>query len=163
MKRLLGAALAAACLAGPALAGDISVADPFARATPPGAGASAAYMAVRNAGSEDDRLVAARSDVARRVELHTHILDADGVARMREVEGGIPLPAGETVTLAPGGLHVMLMGLTGQLLEGESVPLTLVFEKAGELALEAPVRSLARPMEGEAHGHGAHGHGAPKP
>ena len=159
MKRLFGAALAAAFLSVPALAGDISVADPFARATPPGAGASAAYMVLRNAGP-DDRLIAARTDAARRVELHTHILDADGVARMREVEGGIALPAGETVTLAPGGLHVMLMGLTGPLVEGESVALTLVFEKAGEMAVDAPVKAVA-PM-GMGHGHG-HGGAAPKP
>ena len=133
---------AAALLAFPALAGDVTVEGAYARAVPEGARASAAYMAIENAGSDDDRLIAARTDAARRVELHTHIME-NGVARMREVEGGIPAPAGETVTLEPGGLHVMLMGLTRRLREGENVDLTLVFEQAGEIAVTAPIRPVA--------------------
>jgi copper(I)-binding protein len=160
MTRTLRAACAAALFALPAFAGEITISEPFARATPPGAGASAAYMTITSAG-EDDRLIAARSDVARRVELHTHILE-DGIARMREVEGGIALPAGEAVTLAPGGLHVMLMGLNAQLIAGEEASLTLVFDKAGEIVVDAPIRDLSgsRPAMG-GMGHGQD-HGAPQ-
>jgi copper(I)-binding protein len=72
----------------------------------------------------------------------------DGVAKMREVEGGIPVPAGESVTLEPGGLHVMLMGLSKPLAEGETAPLTLRFESGAEIAVDAPIRAV-KPM-----GHG---------
>ena len=133
---------AAVLLASPALAGEVTVEGAYARAVSEGARASAAYMTIENAGAVDDRLVAARTDAARRVELHTHIME-DGVARMREVEGGIPAPAGAAVRLEPGGLHVMMMGLTRRLREGESVDLTLVFEQAGEIAVTAPIRSVA--------------------
>ncbi len=141
MTRFLCAA-ALACAALPALAADLTVEGAFARAVPEGVRASAAYMTITNPGPEDDRLVAARAPFAARVELHRHLME-NGVAMMREVEGGIPAPAGETVTLEPGGLHVMLMGLSGPLAEGETATLTLVFEKAGEIVVEAPVRSVA--------------------
>jgi copper(I)-binding protein len=149
MTKLFRAACAAILLAGPAFAGDIAISEAYVRAVAPGAGASAAYMTIRNDGAADT-LVAARTDIARRVELHTHILE-DGVARMREVEGGIAAPAGETVTLAPGGLHVMLMGLNGPLAAGATLPLTLVFENAGEMAIMAPIVDVqpgAMPMHG---------------
>ncbi len=148
MTGLRGAVLAALLATAPAMAGELAVTDAFVRAAPPGAGASAAYMTLRSAG-RDDRLIAARSDAARRVELHTHILE-DGIARMREVEGGIALPADEAVTLAPGGLHVMLMGLTEPLVAGDAASLTLVFEKAGEIGVRAPIREL-RPAAGMRH------------
>jgi copper(I)-binding protein len=148
IRHLLAALLACAAL--PALAGDIEIGAPFARAVPEGVRASAAYMTIANHGATDDRLVAARADFAARVELHEHRME-NGVARMREVEGGILAPAGETVTLEPGGLHVMLMGLDGPLAEGDSVSITLVFEQAGEIAVIAPVRRQA-PMA-----HGGHG------
>ena len=141
MTRFAAAAFAA-LLAAPAFAADIAIEGAFARATPPGAMASAAYMTIGNDGAADDRLVAARTPAAQRVELHQHLME-NGVARMREIEGGIPVPAGGAATLEPGGLHVMLMGLTGQLEEGASVPLTLVFERAGEITLEAQVRAIA--------------------
>jgi copper(I)-binding protein len=146
MIRLLAALLGLCALAGPALAEGLAVREPFARAVPEGLRASAAYMTLVNESEKDDRLVAARSPVAARVELHTHIME-DGVARMREVEGGIPVPAGETVTLKPGGLHVMLMGLTGAMPDGGSAEITLVFERAGEMVVTAPIRAMA-PMGG---------------
>jgi copper(I)-binding protein len=117
-------AAAALCAASPALSQDVAVEGAFARAVPEGVRASAAYMTLVNAGDADDRLIAAEAPFAARVELHTHLME-DGVAKMREVEGGIPVPAGESVTLEPGGLHVMLMGLSAPLAEGETAPLTL--------------------------------------
>ena len=152
---LIGAAMAAAAL--PALAADIAVSDAYARSANQKTGA--AFMLIRNDGASDDTLVAARADMSRKIELHTHIFDADGVARMREVKGGIPVPAGETVTLKRGGLHVMFMGLTRRLEQGDSFPLTLVFESGAEVVVEVKVDNQRR-----AGGHGmkmknGHGHG----
>ena len=110
--------------------GDLSITQPWSRAA--GAnGTGAGFLTIRNAGSQADRLVSASSPAARTVELHTHIRDGE-VMRMRPVAGGIVVPAGQTVTLQPGGLHVMLIGLTEALRQGGEVPLTLRFEKAGE-------------------------------
>ena len=127
----------------------ITVADGYARATGPTAKAGAAFMAITNASGTDDVLIAARSGVSDRTELHTHVME-DGVARMVELEDGIPVPDGETVLLERGGLHVMLMGLTGPMEAGADVDLVLVFEQAGEIALSVPV-DLERGM-------GMHGH-----
>ncbi|TVQ56176.1 MAG: copper chaperone PCu(A)C [Rhodobacteraceae bacterium] len=114
--------------------------------------ASAAYMSIANTGETADRLIDARAPIARRVEIHTHIME-DGVAKMRRIEG-VEIAAGETVTLEPGGLHVMLMGLTGPMDDGDLLPLTLVFEQAGEIAVAAPVIAL-RPRAAS-HGHAGH-------
>ena len=114
-------------------------------------------MQIANDGAAD-RLIEARSDIARKVELHTHIFE-NGVAKMREVEGGIPLPAGETVSLERGGLHVMFMGLTRPMNDGETFPLTLVFESGAELQLDVAVDNARRPDQ-PMGGHGAmKGHG----
>lgn len=134
---------------------DIIIEGAFARAAATPGGASAAYMTIRTLDAPD-RLIAASSDAARRVELHTHMLDDQGVARMREVEAIAVEPGADTV-LAPGGLHVMLMGLTRELSEGDTVDLTLTFETTGEVAVTAPVRAFGR-MGGGHGGHGA-GHG----
>ncbi len=145
MKRLV---LAAALLAwSPAAfadhtevkAGGIAVSQPWARATAPGAPAGAAYLTVTNSGKEADRLVAASSPAAKTTELHTHIHD-NGVMRMRPVEA-IDVPAGGTVALKPGGLHVMLMGLTQPLSQGSTVDVTLTFEKAGKVTVPVAVQS----------------------
>jgi periplasmic copper chaperone A len=133
-------------------AGSISIADGYAISAGPTARSGAAFMAITNAGDTVDRLVAARTPAAERVELHTHIM-SDGVAQMREVEGGIPLPPGETVMLERGGLHVMLMGLTGPLEDGAPVDLTLVFETAGEVSLTVPVDRNRVPNPDAAHQH----------
>jgi len=97
-------------------------------------------MELRAAPNAGDRLVSASSDAAGAVEIHNHIMEGN-VARMRRVDG-VPVPAGGTAVLAPGGYHVMLMDLKGPLKEGESVKLKLGFEKAGELEVEAKVRPL---------------------
>ncbi|MBU8543582.1 MULTISPECIES: copper chaperone PCu(A)C [Roseomonadaceae] len=113
----------------------------------------AGFLTLRNSGAAD-RLVAARADIARTVELHTHIRDGN-VMRMRPVEA-IDLPAGETVTLAPGGLHIMLIDLKQALRQGESVPVTLVFEKAGEIQVTLEVQSAG--SRGPAAVGGSHRH-----
>lgn len=150
------AAVAALSLALPAFAeGPIAIEDAHARASGPTAIAGAAFMLIRNAGPEDDRLVAVASDIAERVELHTHLMDAQGVARMIEVEDGFVIPAGGVHALARGGDHVMFMGLRRPMVEGGTVSVTLTFEKAGEITLEIPVA----PGRGPAEGHGGHGMG----
>lgn len=149
LKTLL-AASAAFALAVPALA-DIEIVDPYARAAMANAKSGAAFMEIHNTGTEDDRLVAAASDIAAKVELHTHIGDANGVMQMVEVEEGFPIPAGGTHMLQRGGDHVMFMGLTGPMNDGETVTVTLTFEKAGDVVVEIPVdlqRQPGTPMPG---------------
>lgn len=155
-RTLLAAAAATALFAGSAMA-DVMVKDPYARVSTASAMSGAAFMGLMNTGTEDDRLIEARSDVAERVELHTHLQDANGVMRMVEVKDGFVVPAGGMAMLARGGDHVMFMGLKRSLAHGDTVDVTLVFENAGEIAVTIPV-DLERKAEG---GHG-HGHGQMK-
>lgn len=140
-------------------ANGITIADAYARSAGKMAKAGAAFMAVTNSTGTDDRITEARSDIAERVELHTHIV-TDGVARMTKLEEGIPVPAGETVMLERGGLHVMFMGLRQGMEEGGTVKVTLVFENAGEIPVAIPVDLARGGMRGEGQGDGqGHGHG----
>ena len=136
MTRILALALSLA--ATPLFAADITVEDAYARASRPGAPTGAMFMTIRNSGDADDRLVAVESPIAQLVELHTHI-DDNGVMKMRPVDDGFEIPAGGEHQLMRGGDHVMLMGLTQSLENGKTVPLTLVFEKAGEITLDVTV------------------------
>ncbi|MDJ0823138.1 MAG: copper chaperone PCu(A)C [Paracoccaceae bacterium] len=158
MIRSLTLAALAATLAMPALAGDIKINDPYARSAMPGAKSGAAFMTIENTGEADDRLIAARSDIAARVELHTHKDMGEGVMRMMEVEEGFVIPAGGAHALMRGGDHVMFMGLTQSLVQGEGVSVTLVFETAGEMEIEIPVDLERKPRHGMRHGQG-HGMG----
>ena len=135
-----------------AAANGIEITDAYARSAGAMARAGAAFMAVTNTTDSDDRMIDALSDISARVELHTHIV-TDGVARMTRLEDGIPIPAGETVNLERGGLHVMFMGLNGGMEEGETVDVTLVFQNAGEIPVAIPV-DLVRggPMDGRGKG-----------
>jgi periplasmic copper chaperone A len=121
-------------------AGDISIGDPYARAVPPGQPNSAVFMSLKNASGTDRALVAAASPAAKTVELHTHV-NENGVMKMRKIER-IDLPAGKTVALKPGGLHVMLIGLNGALTPGASVDLTLVYDDGTKAQIAAPVREI---------------------
>lgn len=98
---------------------------------------SAAYFVLRNRGGEADRLVAARTEVAGTVELHRSAIE-DGVMRMRQVES-IEVPARGEVSLAPGGYHLMLIGLTRELKDGDRFTITLDFERSGERVVEVEV------------------------
>jgi len=132
------------------------VEDAYARAASAVAVSGAAFMSIFNHSDQDDRLVSATSDVAERIELHTHIMEDNGVMRMTEIEGGIELPAGETILLERGGLHVMFLGLTRPLNHGDEVTLTLEFEHADPVSLTIPV-DLERQPEHGGHGHMNHG------
>lgn len=153
MKKIarLHLALALAACAATAVAQPVAaprVEAPWARATAPGAKVGGVFMVLAG-GAAADRLVAATSPAAGAVELHTHVMEG-GVARMRAVPT-IDVPAGGRVELKPGGLHVMLINLKAPLKTGDSVPLTLRFEKAGEVAIRAAVSAQA-PGAHDMHG-----------
>jgi len=122
----------------------------MARATPPHAPVGGGFLTITNGGDEDDRLVAASSPIAGRVEIHEMKMDGD-VMRMRPLADGLPIPAGQTVVLKPGGYHLMLMELTDALTEGDSFELSLTFEKAGEVAVTVDIGPRGM---GGAHGMG---------
>ncbi len=133
--------------------GSLEFAEPWARATAPQQANSAAYMVITNHGSAD-RIVRAEAAVSRKVELHTHQVDAQGVARMIEIPA-IELPANSTTELKPGGLHIMFIGLEKPLEAGRRFPLKLVLEKAGEVTLDVEVRATgAGPAMQHGTGHG---------
>ena len=124
------------------------VKDPYARSSTPSSPTGAAFMTLMNHSDQDDRLIAASSDVAGRVELHTHIEDENGVMKMTEVEGGIALPAGEMHALKRGGDHVMFMGLKAPLEQDTEITVTLTFEKAGDRDVKIPVDHTRKPKHG---------------
>lgn len=130
--------------------GDLAIDEAWARTTIPNR-PGAAFVTIRNHGESDDRLIGARSPSAARAELHSTIME-DGVMKMRKVET-IPVPPGAVAELKPGGLHIMLFELASPLTEGEKFPLTLTFEKAGEIAVMVKVKGMtAKSMD-----HGEHG------
>ena len=153
-KSTILAAVAASAFALPAFAADIMVQDPYARSSAMMATSGAAFMQIMNHGETDDRLIGAASPVAEMVQLHTHKEDENGVMRMLHVEEGFPVAAGETLMLARGGNHVMFMGITEPFEQGDMIPLTLTFEKAGDITLEVPVDLERQPMHGMKHQHG---------
>jgi copper(I)-binding protein len=118
--------------------GDLTISDAYSYATPAKAGA--AYLTVTNAGDTADRLTGAEVDFAD-AQLHESKADSDGVMRMQHLMDGVAIPAGETVTLARGGLHVMMMGLDAPLEAGATFPLSLTFESAGTVEIEVVVRA----------------------
>lgn len=144
-----------ACLLPLALAGAVQAADnavveaPWARPTAPGAKVGGAFLTIVG-GAQADRVVGASSPAAAVVELHTHIMEG-GVARMRQVPA-IEVPAGGKVELKPGGLHIMLINLKAPLKAGDILPLTLRFERAGEISVAAPITAQAPTTEHQHRG-----------
>lgn len=148
-----------ACLPAWATPAAVKVEAAWARPTVPGQGAGGGFLKITG-GSAADRLLGGRAAVSQAVELHSMQMDGD-VMRMREVPG-IAVPAGAAVELKPGGLHLMFSGLKQPLRAGESFPLTLVFEKAGEVRVD--VKISAQPPAGASAGTRGHGgHGSHKP
>jgi copper(I)-binding protein len=148
-------------------AGGLHIDHPWARATPPGAQVAGGYVRITNEGAETDRLIGGGFSASARVEIHEMRMEGE-VMKMAELPQGLEIPPGATVELKPGGYHVMFMGLTRPLTEGESVSGELVFEKAGRVAVDFAVEAIGAKGEhdhGE-HDHGGHagheGHGAPK-
>ncbi|TCL73612.1 copper chaperone PCu(A)C [Rhizobium sp. BK251] len=126
--------------AGPtAKVGAIEVSGAFAKAMLPGQPVGGGFMSIHNGGS-DDRLVSVVSPAAGRVEIHEMKMQ-DNVMKMRELSDGLAIPAGQTVALAPGGLHLMFMQVKQPFKEGMKVPVTLTFEKAGSVSIDLDVKS----------------------
>lgn len=142
----------------PAMAEGMRVDDPFARVSSKMSKSGAAFMVIHNETGADDRLIGAKSEVAKRVELHTHKENADGMMQMLHIKEGFAVAKGGVIEMKRGGKHVMFMGLTRQLSHGDKVAVTLIFEKAGEVAVEMPVDLKRKPGHG-AHGMGHGGHG----
>jgi len=134
----------------------VAVSEAYVRAVPPGQPNSAAFMEITNGSGVDHALVGGSSPAAEVLELHTHTLE-DGMMRMRQVEK-IDLPAGQSVKLQPGGLHVMLIGLKQNLVPDEHVPITLKYDDGSEVTLEAPVRKLQMQMKMQGGGQGQMAH-----
>ena len=132
-------ALAASALADNA--GPIHIADAKARPTAPGAETAVVYLVLMNHGAIDDSLTGLSTPIAEKAELHRST-DSGGIAKMDAVPE-LPVKANDGVTFAPGGLHVMLMGLKQQLQLGDSFPLTLNFAKAGPVTVVTPRRFCA--------------------
>jgi len=151
----LGCVFLAVGLAAPALAvahdytlGALEISHPWAR---PSIGKTgAAYFTIKNNGAAD-RLTGIAADISAKVQLHDMEMDGN-IMRMRKLDS-LPLPAGETVKVAPGGLHIMLIGLTGPLKPGDTFPMRLTFEKAGTIEVSVAVERLDATGGGMGHMH----------
>ena len=134
-------------------AGSLHIEHPWARATPPKAGVAGAYMVIENHGKTADRLLGGSTAAAKEVQVHSMTMDG-GVMKMRQLTDGLALPAGKSVTLAPGGYHLMLIDPVQPLKQGERVPMTLKFEKAGMVKVDLAVEGMgAQGPEEAGHSH----------
>jgi len=143
--------------AAPVKAGDLEISGAWARAMLPGQPTGGAYLTIANKGKAADKLVGASSPTAQKVEIHTMTMK-DNVMVMRPVEGGLEIPAGETVELKPGGFHVMFMGVKEAFKEGGAVPVTLEFEHAGKVEIQVPVKAANGGDDHSGHDHSSHEH-----
>ncbi len=125
---------------GAAKLGDLEISGGSVKAMLPGAKVGGGFLTIKNGGAGEDRLVAVESAAAARVEIHEMKMEND-VMRMRKLDDGVALPAGETVELKAGGLHLMFMDVKTPFKEGDAVPVTLTFEKAGKVDATFPVGS----------------------
>ncbi|RZN04635.1 hypothetical protein CWO91_30850 [Bradyrhizobium genosp. SA-3] len=155
LKNVLVAAFALTLGAAPAAAddvkaGDIVISQAWSRATPGGAKVAGGYLTIENKGSAADRLVSVSADIAGKAEIHEMAMD-NGVMKMRPLDKGLVIDPGKTVKLAPGGSHLMLQELKGPFKQGDKVPLTLQFEKAGKVAVSLDVQAVGAPAPGAGH------------
>ena len=137
-------------MAGPVSAAEIMVMDAYARASRPGAPTGAVFMMLHNMGDTDDRLIGAQSPIAKVAQIHTSI-DKDGVVSMLHLEDGIAVAAACELMGCAGGDHVMLLGVTEELVDGEKIPVTLTFEKAGDVTVDVIVDNKRGQGGGHTH------------
>ena len=128
-------------------AGDLVISQAWTRATPGGARIGGGFLTIENKGSAPDKLIGASADGAGKIEVH-EMTTNDGVMKMRPVEGGLTIDPGKTVKLAPGGYHLMMMDLKAPLKQGEKLPVTLQFEKAGKVAVTLDVQGVGAAAPG---------------
>jgi len=135
-------------------AGDLVITQAWSRATPGGAKIAGGYLTIENKGAAPDRLISGAGDIAGKVEIHEMAMN-NGVMTMRPLDKGLVIEPGKTVKLAPGGYHLMLMDLKQPFKQGDKVPVTLEFEKAGKVALSLDVQGVGAqaPAGGAASGH----------
>ena len=143
----------AAIYAGPISAQQIKVGDlvldhAWARATPGGAKVAGGYLTIENKGATPDKLTGASSPAVGKIEVHETAMN-NGVATMRPVKDGLSIPAGQSVTLAPGGYHLMMTDLKGPLKKGDKLVVALVFEKAGEVKATFDVQGVGATSSGQ--------------
>ena len=131
-------------------AGDLVISQPWSRATPAGAKVASGYLTIANKGTTPDRLLGGSSDAAAKVDVH-EMASNGGVMTMRALDDGLALPPGATMTLSPGGYHLMLNDIKKPLKQGDSLPVTLKFEKAGDVAVTFNVMGVgAKGFDGSA-------------
>jgi periplasmic copper chaperone A len=133
--------VAAPVRADDAKAGDLVITQAWSRATPNGAKTGGGYLTIENKGSTPDRLIGASADVAGKVEVHEMTMN-EGVMKMRPLDKGLTIEPGKTVKLAPGGYHLMMEDLKSPLKQGDKVPVTLDFEKAGKVTVSLDVQGV---------------------
>src|SRR3569832_991106 len=146
------AALSAVVIAAPVRAddvkaGDLVISQPWSRATPNGAKVAGGYFTIENRGTAPDKLVAVSAAIAGKADVHEMAMD-NGVMKLRPQDKGLVIQPGQTVKLAPGGYHLMLQDLKGPFKEGEKVPVTLTFEKAGKVAVSLDVQGVGAKAPG---------------
>ena len=117
-------------------AGQIMISDAYAQSSGPLAKAGAAYMKIMNHSEGSDRLIGVKSDIAKKTELHSNLKDDNGVIRMVHIDEGIKIGPMKEHSLVRGGQHIMFMGLKEPFETGKIIPITLLFEKAGEVVIE---------------------------
>jgi copper(I)-binding protein len=122
-------------------AGDLVITQAWSRATPGGAKIGGGYLTIENKGSTPDRLTGGSADVAGNVQVHQMTMN-NGVMTMRPLDKGLAIEPGKTVTLAPGGYHLMLFDLKSPLKPGDKLPVTLEFERAGKVKLSLDVQGV---------------------
>ena len=156
-RALIGAALvlslgvAGASHAEDVKAGDLVISQAWARATPGGAKVGGGYLTIENKGTAPDKLIGGSTDAAAKLEVHQMSM-ANGVMKMHPVEGGLAIEPGKTVKLAPGGYHLMMIDLKQPFKQGETVPVTLQFEKAGKVAVSLNVQGIGGAAPGAGGG-----------
>ena len=148
---VLAALLAAPVRAEDVKAGDLVITQAWSRATPSGAKVAGGYLTVENKGSAADKLIGVSGDIAGKIEVHEMAMN-DGVMKMRPLDKGLAIEPGKTVKLAPGGYHLMMMDLKNPLKQGDRVPVTLEFEKAGKVQVTLDVQAVGAPGPGPAAG-----------
>src|ERR1700675_2620367 len=122
-------------------AGDLVITQAWSRATPGGAKVGGGYLTIENKGSAPDRLMGGSADIAHKVQLH-EMTTSNGVMTMRPLDNGLTIEPGKIVKLAPGGYHLMLFDLKSPLKQGDRLPVTLEFEKAGKVKLSLDVEGV---------------------
>ena len=143
--------LAAPVCAEEVKAGDLVITQAWSRATPGGAKIGGGYLTIENKGATADRLIGGSADIAGKIEVHEMTMK-DGVMTMRPLDKGLSIEPGKTVKLAPGGYHLMMFDLKSPLKQGEKLPVTLDFEKAGKVKVSLDVAGVGAQGPGNAVG-----------